>query len=446
MKIIHVSPAYAPVLGGAELHIKALSEGLVSRGHDVTVLTVNARNSWELFRGVPGNLAEREVINGVKVIRFIPDGKMSGALIRQWLQLRGGWRSLKLAFGEDGLEMLAVQPQPVQLIPYLVCSGADIVMATNWHWSPAYYAYLAKQLKDFVFVGMPLFHTVHAWCQRPIYRKMLASSNAIVANTSHEGQFARAHGAGRVEVAGTGVYPDTFASRDGAALRARYEIGDAPVVGFVGRQEANKGVVQLIHAMKIVWRWKAEVRLIIAGHQSTDHQEAAVLSAIDQLTHSEQRCLIRINQFEEAEKASLYDAFDVFALPSTEESFGIAYLEAWMCEKPVIGSRIGSTQCAIDEGIDGLLVIPNDADDLAGKIIELLSDSKKRASMGRNGHNKTLSHFTWEKVTDKVEKLYLELIPTKRARQQGTVGKFQKIDCGKAERGVDPLEEASPKL
>src|SRR3982751_4516954 len=111
MKIIHVSPAYAPVLGGAESHIKALSEGLVSRGHDVTVLTVNARNPWELFRGVPGNLAEREVINGVKVIRFVPDGKMSGALIRQWLQLRGGWRSLNLAFGEDGLELLALQPQ-----------------------------------------------------------------------------------------------------------------------------------------------------------------------------------------------------------------------------------------------------------------------------------------------------------------------------------------------
>ena len=43
MKIIHISPTYAPVLGRAELHMKALSEGLVSRGHHVTVLTANAR-------------------------------------------------------------------------------------------------------------------------------------------------------------------------------------------------------------------------------------------------------------------------------------------------------------------------------------------------------------------------------------------------------------------
>lgn len=424
MKILHVSPTYAPILGGAESHMKALSEGLVSRGHDVTVLTVNARNSWDLFRGVHGNLAEIEVINGVKVVRLDPKGKTLGSWMRQWLQFPGGWRSLKFVFGEDGLEMLAAQPQPVQLIPHIVRSRADIVMAMNWHWSPAYYTYLAKQLRDFVFVGIPLFHTAEAWCQRLIYRKILAASSAIVANTAHEEQFARSHGARRAEVAGVGVYPEGFAFRDGAAIRARYGIGNAPVVGFVGRQEVNKGLVQLVHAMKIVWRWNAEVRLIIAGHQSTEHQGLAVQSAIEQLTGTEQCRLVRISQFEEAEKPSLYDAFDVFALPSIGESFGIAYLEAWMCEKPVIGSRIGPTQCVIDEGIDGLLVIPNDADDLAKKIIELLSDRKKRESMGRKGHDKTISQFTWNKVTDKVEKLYLELIATKRASQQEEVQGF----------------------
>ncbi len=42
MKIIHVSPAYVLVLAGEELHMKVLSDGLASHGHDVTVLTVNA--------------------------------------------------------------------------------------------------------------------------------------------------------------------------------------------------------------------------------------------------------------------------------------------------------------------------------------------------------------------------------------------------------------------
>ncbi|HKU52606.1 MAG TPA: glycosyltransferase family 4 protein, partial [Nitrospira sp.] len=364
---------------------------------------------WDLFHCVRGDLAKMEVINGVKVVRFDPNGKTLGSWMRQWLQLPGGWRSFKLVLGEDGLEMLAVQPQAVQLIPYLLRTRADVVMAMNWHWSPAYYTYLAKQLRDFVFVGIPLFHTAETWCQRPIYRKILASCSAIVANTAHEEQFARAHGARRVEVGGVGVYPERFASRNGAAIRARYGIGSAPVVGFVGRQEANKGLVQVVQAMKIVWRWNAEVRLIIAGHQSTEHQGLTVRSAIEQLTGSEQGRLVRISQFEEAEKPSLYDAFDVFALPSVGESFGLAYLEAWLCHKPVIGARIGSTQCVIDDGVDGLLVDPKSPEDLAEKIITLLSDRDKREKMGMTGYSKTLAHYTWDKVVDRVEMLYRDL-------------------------------------
>jgi glycosyltransferase involved in cell wall biosynthesis len=415
MKILHISPTYVPVLGGAELHIKALSEGLVSRGHDVTVLTTNAGNSTDLFRGIHGGLTEAEVINGVQVVRFDPSGRILGAWLKRWSQLPGGWRSLRIVFGEDGMEMLAAQPQLFQIIPYLLRTHADIVMAMNWHWSPAYHTYLAKQLRDFVFVGIPLFHTAETWCQRPIYRKMLASSSAIVANTAHEEQFARAHGARRVEVGGVGVYPDRFASRNGAAIRARYGIGSAPVVGFIGRQEVNKGVVQLVHAMKIVWRWNTEVRLIIAGHQSTEHQSLAVQSAIEQLTGSEQRRLVRISQFEEAEKSSLYDAFDVFALPSIGESFGLAYLEAWLCQKPVIGARIGSTQCVIDDGVDGLLVDPKSPGDLAEKIITMLSDRDKREKMGMAGYSKTLARYTWDKVVDRVETLYRDLHAAKGA-------------------------------
>lgn len=429
MKILHISPTYAPVLGGAELHMKALSEGLASRGHDVTVLTANARNTADLFRGIYGGLPKAEVINGVHVVRFDPSGKMFGSGLRRWLQLPGGWRSLKVVFGEDGMEMLGTQPQPLGLIPYLLRTHADIVMTMNWHWSPAYYTYLAKQLRDFVFVGIPQFHTAETWCERPIYRKILASCSAIVANTAHEEQFARAHGARRVEVGGVGVYPDGFVSRNGSAIRARYGIGSAPVVGFVGRQEVNKGVVQLVHAMKIVWRWNAEVRLIIAGHQSIEHQGLAVQSAIEQLTGAEQCRLVRISHFEEAEKPSLYDAFDIFALPSVGESFGLAYLEAWLCQKPVIGARIGSTQCVIDDGVDGLLVDPKSPEDLAEKIITMLSDRDKRVNMGMRGYSKTVAHYTWDKVVDRVESLYRDLHAAKNSTNA------RSVVCRDASRG-----------
>ena len=415
MKIVHVSPTYAPVLGGAELHMKELSEGLAARGHDVTVLTANVRNLWDMIYGVHGKLPETEIINGVRVIRFDPKGNTPGSWLQRFMQLPGGWRGLKIAFGQDGLEMLAAQPLTLQLIPYLVCCQPDIVMAMNWFWSPAYHTYLAKRLKRFVFVGIPLFHTVESWCQRKVYGRMLASCSAVVANTEHEAKFMWAHGARRVEVAGVGVHAAPFACRKGAEIRGRYSIGDRPVVGFVGRQQANKGVIQLVEAMRTVWEWNPDVRLVVAGHRSDEYQDMKVESAIERLSPSERQRFIRIDQFEDKDKASLYDAFDVFVLPSTGESFGLAYLEAWLCQKPVIGARIGSTQCVIEENVDGLLVDPMDPKDIASKIIELLSDSAKRESMGMKGYSKTLARYTWDKVVDRVETLYRDLHAAKSA-------------------------------
>ena len=430
MKILHISPTYPPVLGGAELHMKELSEGLASRGHEVTVLTVNARSTRDFFSDVHGDLAEAEVINGVKIVRLNKDGETLGLCMNQWLRLPGGWRSLRFAFGESGLEMLLARPQSIQLIPYLIRSQADIVMAMNWFLPPAYHTYLARKLRDFVFVGAPLFHTSEAWSHRQIYRKMLASCSAVVANTAHEEKFIRAHGANRVEVAGVGIHPVLFARRNGGEIRARYALGNAPVVGFVGRQEGNKGVVQLVEAMEMVWQWNPEVRLVLAGHRSSEHQDIKVETAIARLSASQRQRLIRINQFEDKEKPSLYDAFDVFALPSTGESFGLAYLEAWMCQKPVIGARIGSTQCVIEDGVDGLLVDPTDPKDLASKIVELLSDREKRENMGMRGYSKTMAQYAWGKVVDRVEALYRDLHAAKGSTN------MQSAICGDASRGA----------
>ena len=71
MRILHVAPMYFPALGGAELHLKEISEGLAARGHQVTVFTANACNSWHLADGVSAELPPFEVVNGVTVLDFI---------------------------------------------------------------------------------------------------------------------------------------------------------------------------------------------------------------------------------------------------------------------------------------------------------------------------------------------------------------------------------------
>ena len=416
MRILHISPAYFPALGGAQLYLKELSEGLVTRGHDVTVLTANVRDHSEMALRRCGGLPEHEVINGVKVIRFRPDGGLVGNALDKWLQCRGGYRSFHAVFSKDVATMLSGGPRAFPIIPYILRFHADIVVSMSWFWPPAFHTYLARKLKHFTLVGIPLFHTATTWSYREIYKRMLAQCDAVVVATEHEAEFVRERAATRVEVAGVGVHPELFECRSGIDIRAQYSLGNRPVVGFVGRQIPPKGVTKLVEAMRRVWKWNHDVHLVIAGDR--DYFPNRMENLINGLSERERARIVRIDEFHERDKASIHDAFDVFALPSIEESFGIAYLEAWMCGKPVIGGRIGSTQCVIDDGVDGLLVDPHDAEDIALRIIDLLSDRDKRERMGRNGHDKTLAQHTWDRVTDKVESLYLELVAAKRMRQR----------------------------
>jgi glycosyltransferase involved in cell wall biosynthesis len=331
---------------------------------------------------------------------------MLGAL----LALPGGYRTLSRLLTADGLEMLSRSPRNLGFLRSIMRSDADIVASWNWHWPLAYYAYLARRLKRLRLVGIPLFHTAEHWAQRPVYDQMIGECAALVANTAHEKDFilSRAPTAERIVVAGVGIDPEMFARRDGQDFRTRHAIGAGPLVGFVGQLIGNKGVDKVAEAMPIVWEWNKDVRCVLAGMRSDEFPRLDEI--LRDLGPDARKRILILPNFAEGEKASLYDALDVFVLPSTGESFGIAYLEAWMCRKAVVGSRIGSTACVIEEDSDGLLVEPNDPRDIARAIVALLGDPGRRARMGERGHAKTLAQFTWEKVTDRVERLYLDVI------------------------------------
>jgi glycosyltransferase involved in cell wall biosynthesis len=219
-------------------------------------------------------------------------------------------------------------------------------------------------------------------------------------------------------VAGVGIHPQGFTVRDGARIRSRYGLGTAPVVGYAGRLLPGKGVTKLIDAMRIVWKVNDQVQLVLAGPRTLPGSQADrdVDEALGRLSQDERSRVVETGGFEEADKASIFASFDVFAMPSVAESFGITYLEAWMCRRPVIGGRIDATRCVIDEGHDGLLADPHDPEDIASAIVKLLGDPEGRARMGEAGYQKTTSVYTWEKVVDRVERVYLDLAQVKASR------------------------------
>jgi len=170
----------------------------------------------------------------------------------------------------------------------------------------------------------------------------------------------------------------------------------------VGRKEKEKGIETLMSAMEMVWKRFPEAKLMLAGSSVRSSEGRALDEWIERFKDS----VISLDTFNDEEKKDIYDACDIFVLPSRIESFGIVYIEAWICGKPVIGADIGSTRSIITDGKDGLLVRFDDAETLAGKIAHLIEHPHLRKSMGEEGRKKVLERYTWDTIVDRLLEVY----------------------------------------
>lgn len=404
MRIAHVTPYYHPSVGGLQHHVRAISERLAARGHAVTVIT--SRLVGGASKRTDASLPAQETIGGVTVRRF-GDARFATALLGR---LPGSYRLL----GRERYRMMVDGPWWPAAMSYASAFRPDLVLVASAEHEALLLqcSWLAQRLRV-PLVALPLLHLEHAWSRSTLVARYLSRCDAVIANTEHERQYVERICAPvpRSFAVGVGVDPAAFADRDGAGLRARHGLGGDVVVAYVARLQPDKGVTRLLDAMRFVWREEANVRLLLAGHRFRRGSEAdaPIQQKLDALAPDELARVTLIDGFADAEKASIFDACDVFALPSIAESFGIVYLESWLCGKPVIGARIGAVQCVIDEGVDGLLAAPDDVGELAGAILRLVRDPPLRHRMGQRGLEKTLRQYTWDAVTDRVEAIYRDL-------------------------------------
>jgi glycosyltransferase involved in cell wall biosynthesis len=297
---------------------------------------------------------------------------------------------------------------------------ADVVGVFGW-WASLlpFQVCVAKRFRQWQMVGIPLFHTQEAWSREAVYPPMLSRCDAIVTNTGFEKQFVeeRLSRPARILVGGVGIDVDAYSDRRGQEIRTRYGMGNGPVVGYVGRIVPSKGVTWLIKAMRVVWQWNQSALLVLAGPRTLAGMQADrdVDLVLAELSESERARVLLLGEFDERDKASIFDSLDVLAMPSTGESFGITYLEAWICQKPVIGANVGSTPHVIRNGVDGLLVDPYDPADIGQAIVRLLKDPAERTRFGQAGYARTMSEFTWDRVIDKIDRFYKELPPGRLA-------------------------------
>jgi glycosyltransferase involved in cell wall biosynthesis len=103
-------------------------------------------------------------------------------------------------------------------------------------------------------------------------------------------------------------------------------------------------------------------------------------------------------------------AGDVFLLPSSEESFGLAALEAMACGVPVVASNAGGIPELVVDGEGGFTFPVGDTSAMAERVVALLSDPRELARQRERARLRATETFSTAKIVDRYEALYRRLL------------------------------------
>ncbi len=356
--IVHVLSSFG--VGGQERVALDLAIGQQRRGHDVRVIS--------LAPPPDGAMAEEFREHGIATDRVAK---------------------------RDGLDPTLVP----RLARALRRRGAEVVHTHNP--LPLIYGAPAARL-----VGAAAIHTKHGANPGSLRDRLLRRAaarlvHAVGAVSDTTAAQARAqHDAPptRMHTIANGIRLDRF-HPDGeqrAVVRVELGLGDAWVVGTVGRLDDYKNQAMLVRAMAP--HLSSCVRLVIIGdgpHRADVEAEVARLP--------EPRWVVLTGSRTDVPR--LVPALDVFALSSRTEGLPLVVPEAMAAGLPIITTAVGGLPGVVDEGATGLLV-PVDETALSAALGTLIADRERAREMGRRAREVALERYSADRMVDEYLDLY----------------------------------------
>ncbi len=215
---------------------------------------------------------------------------------------------------------------------------------------------------------------------------LYSQASAIFCQSEHEREHLISLGVDPRKLILCGLPPMCHASGNGTRLRSKLGIGMRPAVLFVGQRTADKGYPALLDAWPLVMRKCPDAVLLLAGPGAADE---------DRLSKISPESVRDLGCPQEQEKADAYAACDVFCLPSTHESFGIVYVEAWSYGKSVICGTAPASRELVENGVTGVWA-DQQPQQLAHALLRLLMQPDERHRIGLAGMRHQLLNFTTE--------------------------------------------------
>jgi len=358
LSIVHVLSSYG--VGGQERVALDLAIGQKQRGHDVSVLSLAAEPD--------GAMAKEFADAGISVGRVPKHGGLDPTLVPR-------------------------------LARELRRRKVDVVHTHNP--LPLIYGAPAARL-----AGAAAIHTKHgvnpgSRGHRMLRRAAAQLTHAFVAvsdTTEAQAREQRDAPTAKLHTIPNGIRLDRYAPDPEARAAARVELGlgDAWVIGTVGRLDGFKNQSLLVRAMAP--HLSSKVRLVIIGEGDARPIVEAAIAVLP-----EPQWVVMTGR--RMDVPALVHAFDVFALSSKSEGLPLVVPEAMAAALPIVATAVGGLPSVIDEGVTGFLV-PVDEAALSKALGTLIGDHERAKTMGAKAREVALARYSHDRMVDAYLELY----------------------------------------
>jgi glycosyltransferase involved in cell wall biosynthesis len=197
----------------------------------------------------------------------------------------------------------------------------------------------------------------------------------------------------RIEVISAGIDPSWFDLERAPT--------DKPELLFWGRMEDEKGIPELLQAVKIVAEKIPEVKLTLVGE---GHRLEATKRQVRKLGLIPKIVMPGWQSTGDIQKLAATARLGVF--PSRIETFGLSVAEALGAGLPVIATSAGALPEVVEDGVTGTLVPPEDPSALAGAICAALADVGEINRRAKRGRTAARQRFSWDEAARRLIAIY----------------------------------------
>lgn len=378
MKIAHVSMFYLPTFGGVEQVIVELAQRQVKDGHEVHMFCCDSNKNQRIK-------LKEEVIEGVHVHR-----------LPYWFRLSLStfiWPSLLWRFkGKFDVVHSHVSGHAYVLITGILSRIKKFkhIHTTHCPWTDV--TFRPKIVRPFLFLNDLFFNTLS-----------FSLIDKIIAITPWELNILKKYAnKQKIKVIPNGMDPILYKKIKNNKFKEKNKIKEKYTVLFFGRLNPTKGPEKLAEAAINISKKRKDIAFVWVGPDEGKAEEVKKLIK----GHKNMHYLGAIRGKEKI--AEMYQAADVYVLPSYREGLPLTLFEAMASGLPIVASPVNGVPFEMKEPENGFFAGYGDIKALEKNVIRLLNDDKLRENISQNNIKKA-KDYNWDTIYKKYMKEYVDL-------------------------------------